>query len=204
MRKYVIVGVQGSGKGTQSQLLGADTGIVHISLGDMFRWHVAQHTKLGEEVRERMASGALIADDIAQRLITDRLAQHDWNYGFVIDGFPRDLEQARFYLANYDIDAVIHLELPDSEVWRRVEGRRRAAQCQTCGGPVAGQSAPREDDTADALAVRIREYHERIGPVLDEFRRKGEYVISVDASPAAEAVQQDIRSKLGLPPYKAA
>jgi adenylate kinase len=202
MRKYVIIGVQGSGKGTQSQLLGADTGIVHISLGDMFRWQVAQHTKLGGQIQDLMAAGGLVGDDITERLLAARLAEHDWNYGFVIDGFPRDLEQARFFLANYDIDAVIHLDLPDTEVWRRVEGRRRAAQCDNCGGPVTG--APRDDDTAEALKVRVREYHERSGPVLEEFRRKGEYVLTVDASPAPEAVQQEIRSKLGLPPYKAA
>jgi adenylate kinase len=204
MRKYVIIGVQGSGKGTQSQMLGDGTGIVHISLGDMFRWQVAQHTRLGGQIGDLMAAGGLVPDEIAQRLIGGRLAEHDWNYGFVIDGFPRSAGQATFLLARYDIDAVIHLELPDSEVWSRVEGRRRAAQCDNCGGPVVGQNAPRADDTAEALAVRIREYHERTGPVLEEFRRKGEYVISVDARPSPETVQQEIRSKLGLPPYKAA
>jgi adenylate kinase len=202
MRKYVITGVQGSGKGTQSQMLAADLDIVHISVGDMFRWHVSQHTRLGAEVGQLMATGQLVPDEVTQALVRDRLAEHDWNYGFVLDGFPRDAAQAEFFLANYDVDAVIHLDMPDSEVWRRVEKRRRAAQCDTCGAPVMTESGPREDDTAEAVSVRVREYHARTGPVLDLFRRKGEYVVTVDARPEAEAVQQEIRSKLGLPPYK--
>jgi adenylate kinase len=203
MRKYVIMGVQGSGKGTQSQLLASDLDIVHISVGDMFRDHVATHTKLGERVQRLMAAGELVPDETTQEMIAGRLAEHDWNYGFVIDGFPRDIEQARFFLASYDIDAVIHLDLPDDEVWGRVEQRRKAAQSDN-GGSETADSAPREDDTAKALAVRIRDYHAKTGPVLDEFRRKGEHVITVDARPEPEAVQQDIRSQLGLPPCKAA
>lgn len=203
MRKYVIMGVQGSGKGTQSQLLASDLAIVHISVGDMFREHVARHTQLGEQVQRLLAAGELVPDETTQEMIAGRLAEHDWNYGFVIDGFPRNAGQARFFLANYDADAVIHLDLPDSEVWARVEQRRKAAQGDSGGGPEPADSSPRDDDTAEALAVRIREYHANAEPVLDEFRRKGEYVITVDARPEPDAVQQDIRSKLGLPPYKA-
>ena len=138
MRKYVIMGVQGSGKGTQSSML-ADLDIVHISVGDLFRWHVAQHTKLGGQVRQLMAEGSLVPEEITRSVVRDRLDSHDWNYGFVLDGYPRDRAQAEFFLANYDIDAVIHLELPDGEVRRRVEERRRAAQCDACGGPVVAR-----------------------------------------------------------------
>jgi adenylate kinase len=200
MRKYVIMGVQGSGKGTQSGML-ADLDIVHISVGDLFRWHVAQHTKLGGQVRELMAQGKLVPDEVTRALVRDRLEQHDWNYGFILDGYPRDAVQAEFFLEHYDIDAVIHLDLPDSEVMNRVEERRRSAQCEACGGPVVA-SRPREDDTSQALAVRLRDYHSKTGPVLDLFRGKGEYVVSVDARPAPETVQQEIRTRLGLPAYK--
>ena len=200
MRKYVIMGVQGSGKGTQSSML-ADLDIVHISVGDLFRWHVAQHTKLGGQVRQLMAEGSLVPEEITRSVVRDRLDSHDWNYGFVLDGYPRDRAQAEFFLANYDIDAVIHLELPDSEVRRRVEERRRAAQCDACGGPVVA-SQPREDDTEEALVVRLRDYHSKTGPVVDLFRDKGECVVSVDARPAPEVVQQDIRTRLGLPAFR--
>lgn len=201
MRKYVIMGVQGSGKGTQSAML-ADLDIVHISVGDLFRWHVAQHTKLGGQVRRLMAEGRLVPDEITRPVVADRLDSHDWNYGFVLDGFPRDTAQAEHFLEHYDIDAVIHLDLPDSEVMNRVAERRRAAQCDACGGPVVASQQPREDDTDEALAVRLRDYHAKTGPVLDLFRGKGEHVVSVDARPAPEVVQQEIRARLGLPAYK--
>jgi adenylate kinase len=215
MRKYVIMGVQGSGKGTQSEMLASDLDLVHISVGDIFRWNVAHHTKMGAQVRRVMAAGELVSDDLAESVVQRRLAEHDWNYGFIIDGFPRNERQALFFLESYDIDAVINLDLPDSEVHRRVLGRRLCAKCgvdynlisdspavpgkcDSCGGQL---TAAREDDTEEALAVRLRDFHEKTGPVLNLFRRK-EYVISVDARPSKEAVQQEIRARLGLPPLK--
>ena len=212
MRKYVIMGVQGSGKGTQSQLLARDLDLVHISVGDIFRWNVQNHTKMGAQVRRTMAEGKLVGDDLAESVVRDRLTQHDWNYGCIIDGFPRSKRQAEFFLESYDIDGVIYLDMPDSEVRRRVMARRLCSscgmdynllanspevpgQCDVCGGELV----TREDDTEEALAVRLKEYHEKTDPVLDLFRRK-EYVITADARKPPEEVQQEIRQKLGLPP----
>lgn len=212
MRKYVIMGVQGSGKGTQAKLLARDLDLVHISVGDIFRWNVQNHTKMGAQVRRIMAEGRLVGDDLAESVVRDRLTQHDWNYGFIIDGFPRSRRQAEFFLESYDIDGVIYLDLPDSEVRRRVMARRLCSncgmdynllasspevpgKCDACGGDLV----PREDDTEEALAVRLKEYHEKTNPVLDLFRRK-EYVITVDARKPPEEVQQEIRKQLGLPP----
>ena len=215
MRKYVIMGVQGSGKGTQAQILAADLDIVHISVGDIFRWNVQNHTKMGAQVRRVMAAGELVGDDLAESVVRDRLTQHDWNYGFIIDGFPRSRPQAEFFLESYDIDGVVVLDLPDSEVRRRVLGRRLCAncgmdynlianspkvpgRCDTCGGELV----TREDDTEEALAVRLREYHREAESVLEIFRRK-EYVFVVDARPGPGAVQEQIRKCLNLPPYQA-
>ncbi len=214
MRKYVIMGVQGSGKGTQSAMLASDLDLVHIAVGDIFRWNVQNHTKLGAQVRRTMAAGELVNDDLAEGVVKDRLTQHDWNYGFIIDGFPRNERQAEFFLESYDIDGVIDLDLPDSEVRRRVLARRLCSgcgmdynlidssprekgKCDVCGGKLI----QREDDTEDALAVRLREYHGKTNPVLDIFRRK-EYVVTIDARPDKEEVQRAIRDALNLPPYK--
>ncbi|HEY2579140.1 MAG TPA: nucleoside monophosphate kinase [Streptosporangiaceae bacterium] len=214
MRKYVIMGVQGSGKGTQSTMLARDLDLVHISVGDIFRWNVQQHTKLGAQVRRTMAAGELVADEMVEDIVRERMTRHDWNYGFIIDGFPRNQRQAEFFLESYDIDGVIHLDLPDSEVRRRVLARRLCAgcgmdynliedspavpgKCDACGGDLVA----REDDTEEALAVRLRDYHEKTNPVLDVFRRK-EYVVTVDARPEPELVQQAIRNALALPPYQ--
>ncbi|MEV4678142.1 MULTISPECIES: adenylate kinase family protein [Actinomadura] len=211
MRKYVIIGAIGSGKGTQSGLLARDLDIVHISVGDIFRWHVKNHTKLGAQVRRTMAAGELVGDDLAESVVRQRLEQHDWNYGFVVDGFPRSRRQTEFFLESYDIDGVIHLDLPDAEVRRRVLGRRLCARCgmdynliadrptqegrcDVCGGELV----TREDDTPEALAERLRDYHAKTDPILELFGRK-EYVVTVDARPGIDEVQRTLRAKLGLP-----
>jgi len=214
MRKYVIMGVQGSGKGTQSALLAGDLDLVHISVGDIFRWNVQHHTKLGAQVRRTMAAGELVSDDLVEGVVKYRLSEHDWNYGFIIDGFPRNARQAEFFLESYDIDGVIHLELPDTEVQRRVLARRlcdscgmdynlieasprEEGRCDACGGKLV----QREDDTEKALAVRLRNYHGKTNPVLAIFGRK-EYVVSIDARPSKDEVQRAIRTALQLPPYR--
>src|SRR6476661_1983894 len=170
MHKYVIMGVQGSGKSVQAKLLASSLDLVHISVGDIFRWNVENHTKLGAQVRRIMAAGDLVDDELVEAIVQDRLRLHDWNFGFIVDGFPRNERQAEFFLESYDIDAVIHLDMPDSEVRRRVMARRLCSgcgmdynliqgrpqvegKCDVCGG----QLVTREDDTEEALVVRLRD-----------------------------------------------
>ncbi len=216
MRKYVMMGVQGSGKGTQSALLCEGLDMVHISVGDIFRWHVQQHTKLGAQIRRTMSAGELVSDDLVESVVRRRLDDHDWNYGFVVDGFPRNGRQAEFFMESFDIDGVIHLEIPDDEVRRRVLSRRLCpncgmdynliadrpeveGRCDICGHELI----TRADDTPEALDARLRDYHEKTRPVLELFRRK-EVVHDVDASPPAADVQAAVRATLGLPAYKPA
>lgn len=211
MRKYVIMGVQGSGKGTQGSMLCEAFGLEHISVGDIFRWNIAHHTKLGAQVRRLVDAGHLVSDDIVERVVRDRLEQHDWNHGFVIDGFPRNVPQAEFFLESYDIDAVIVLELSDEEVQRRVLSRRLCTGCgldynliahrpevpdvcDVCGGTLV----QREDDTPEALARRLSDYYTSTEPVIDVFGRK-ELVVRVDASPSKREVFDAIRGRLDLP-----
>jgi adenylate kinase len=212
MRKYIIMGVQGSGKGTQAKLLADAFDLEHISVGDILRWNVEHHTKLGAQVRRIVASGELVGDDLVEQVVRRRLDEHDWNYGFVVDGFPRNQPQARFFLESYDLDAVILLDLPDSLVERRVLSRRLCSRCgldynlissrpavpdvcDVCGGRLV----PRADDTADALRARLRDYHAKTRPVLELFRAK-EVVLEVDASQPAVDVQSEIRKRLGVAP----
>src|SRR5213593_2788205 len=119
MRKYVIMGIQGSGKGTHAKLLAEEFDLEHISVGDIFRWNVQHHTKMGALVRRIVASGHLVDDDLVETVVRDRLLVHDWHYGFVVDGFPRNERQVEFFLESYDIDGVILLDLPDTEVITR-------------------------------------------------------------------------------------
>jgi adenylate kinase len=211
MRKYIIMGVQGSGKGTQAKLLAEELDLEHISVGDIFRWNVQHHTKLGAQVRRSVAAGELVSDDLVETAVHRRLSEHDWNYGFIIDGFPRNARQAEFFLESYDIDGVILLELPDAEVTRRVLARRLCSgcgldynllgqrpetpdTCDVCGGKLV----TREDDNPEALAARLRDYHEKTRPIIELFQRK-EFVATVDATRPIDQVQVAIRAQLGLP-----
>ena len=212
MRKYIIMGVQGSGKGTQAKLLADVLDLEHISVGDIFRWNVEHHTKLGAQVRRSVAAGELVSDDLVETVVHRRLSEHDWNYGFIVDGFPRNQPQARFFLESYDLDAVILLDLPDDLVERRVLSRRLCSRCgldynlissrpavadvcDVCGG----QLVSRPDDTAEALRARLGDYHAKTRPVLELFRAK-EVVLEVDASQPAADVQSEIRKRLGVAP----
>ena len=215
MRKFIITGIQGSGKGTQAKLLAEDLELEHLSVGDIFRWNVQHRTKLGAQVKRIIAAGHLVDDDIVESIIRDRLASHDWNYGFIIDGFPRNAAQAEFFLESYDIDGVINLHLPDEEVQRRVLARRLCGQCgldynliahrpreddtcDVCGGRLLA----RDDDTPDALAIRLRDYHEKTRPLIEIFQRK-EFVATIDATRPVAEVQALIRERFGLPAVKA-
>ena len=160
MRKYIIMGVQGSGKGTQAKLLADVLDLEHISVGDIFRWNVEHHTKLGAQIRRSVAAGELVSDDLVDTVVHRRLSEHDWNYCFIIDGFPRNQPQARFFLESYDLDAVILLEVPDQLVRDRILSRRLCSEfgvdynlifhrpatagvCDVCGGELVA----RADDT---------------------------------------------------------
>jgi adenylate kinase len=210
VHKYIIMGVQGCGKGTQASMLARHLELVHISVGDIFRWHVQSHTKLGARIRRLTTAGELVADEIVEEVVKGRLEQHDWNYGFILDGFPRNLHQAAFFLESYNIDAVILIEVPDLVVLQRILNRRlcskcgldynlifhRPAQadiCDVCGG----QLVARADDTPDVIQARLRDYHGKTEPILELFRQK-DLVVVVDGTQPKDKVQEEIRSQLGL------
>ena len=210
MQKYVIMGIQGCGKGTQAKLLAKEYNLTHIAVGDIFRWNVQSHTKLAARIKRIVADGQLVDDEIVAEIVHQRLSDHDWNYGFILDGFPRNATQAGFFLENYDIDAVINIELPNEVVMKRVLSRRLcekcgldynlihhrpavADTCDVCGGKLIA----RPDDHQDAVQNRITDFHEMTAPVLDIFAGK-ELVVTVDGTQSIELVQTEIRSKLNL------
>ena len=210
MHKYVIMGIQGCGKGTQAKMLAKDFDLVHISVGDIFRWHIQTHTKLAARIGRFTTAGELVPDDVVEEIVRARLDQHDWNYGFILDGFPRNRRQAEFFLESYDIDAVVQIDLADEIVRDRVLNRRL---CGTCGldynlifhrpavpdicDVCGGQLGTRADDTREALGARLRDYHTKTVPILELFKRK-ELVVEIDGSNPVGDVQDEIRCKLGL------
>ena len=211
MRKYVIMGPQGSGKGTQAKLLCQELDLVHVSTGDLMRWNVQNHTRLGARVQRIMAAGQLVPDELTEDMVRARLDMHDWNYGFVLDGFPRNAAQARWFSERWDVDAVILVDIPDAVVLERGLARRLCCQCgrdfnllhhrpavaDTCD-VCRGRLVSRPDDTLDGLSARLADYHAQTRPVLELFARK-ERVVVVDGTSPIEVVQAEIRQHLGLP-----
>ena len=210
MHKYIIMGPAGSGKGTQAKLLCKGYDLVHISVGDMFRWHIGNKTKIGSKVQRYMSQGRLVPDEMVADVVKERLDVHDWRYGFVLDGFPRNGPQAEFFLENFDINAVIALQLSEQGAIERMQSRRL---CQGCGldynliqlrpkvadvcDNCGGRLVPRDDDTPEAIQKRLADYREKTAPILDLLKEK-ELIVNVDATPPPDVVQAEMRKSLGL------
>jgi len=189
MQKFIIIGPQGSGKGTQAELLAEHYEFVHISIGDIFRWHVGHHTKLGARINRITTDGLLVSDDIVATVVRERLELHDWNYGFILDGFPRTRPQALYLFENWNLDRAIYLDLPDEIVRDRVMNRARVGQ--------GSGFTKRADDNPEALTTRLREYHEKTRPLLDLFEER-QMLITIDANRPIDAVYASIVDALGL------
>ena len=210
MHKYIIMGPQGSGKGTQAKLLKKDFALSHFSVGDIFRWHVQSHTKLAARIKRLIDAGELVPDEIVETIIRRRLDEHDWNYGFILDGFPRNVEQAQFFLESYGIDRVIHVDVSRKVTLERALARRICGRCgldynlifhrpeepdtcDVCGGPLIA----RPDDNEQALRQRLEDFAQKTVPAIELFEQKG-LVLRVDGTKDREAVQAEIRAGLGL------
>jgi adenylate kinase len=185
----VLLGKQGAGKGTQAARLGEHFDIAHVSTGDMFRTMAAMGTAHGLEAKRYMDDGDLVPDDLTIGIVEECLAPGGpLADGFVLDGFPRNLNQAReldVILDGRPLDLAINLEVPRDIVLDRLAGRRVCENCQrvyhvkmppavdwicdTCGGRVVH----RDDDTEEAIDRRLELYEEQTVPIIDYYRDRG-------------------------------
>ena len=166
----LILGPQGSGKGTQAKRIAGEYGVAHVSTGDILRAEVAAGAALGLQVKSVMDAGKLVSDDLIVALIRERIAAPDARAGFVLDGFPRTVDQAaaldRLLEGNGKvISAVVNLSVPDSALIDRLAGR-------------SGQEK-RSDDRQETVLERLRVYHEKTEP-LAEFYRGRRLLTDVD------------------------
>lgn len=184
----LVLGPQGSGKGTQAKLLADDLGIPHVSTGDMFRAAIAQGTELGGKVEPILAAGELVPDELTVALIRERLAEPDAANGFVLDGFPRNLAQAEaldHMLSGIGraLDAVLFFDLSDEIATERMLGR--------------AEQEGRADDTLEVIARRLAIYHEQTAPVVEHYRAAGR-LVPLHAARSIEEVATEIQEALEL------
>jgi adenylate kinase len=217
--RIILLGPPGSGKGTQSQRLVERVGIPQISTGDLLRAAVAKGTALGLRAKAAMDAGGLVDDEVVLDMIRERLAERDAQPGFILDGFPRNLAQARaldgmLKALGKPLDAVVLMDVDYGELARRISGRRT---CQDCGRvfnvftspPAEGETCPktsaphrlfqRSDDNEGAVAERLRVYDEKTRPLVDFYRRQG-LLRTIQAAGNVEDVASRLRAALETPP----
>jgi adenylate kinase len=160
--KLILLGPPGAGKGTQSQIIAQKAGIPQLSTGDMLRAAVKAGTPVGLKAKAIMAAGGLVSDAIVIGIIADRITEPDCAKGFILDGFPRTLQQAAaldnlLKVKNLHLDAVIELKVDDAVLASRIENRAR--ETLAAGGTV------RADDNAEALRTRLMAYYRETAPL---------------------------------------
>lgn len=203
--RIALLGPQGSGKGTQGDLLAAAFGLPIISTGELFRQQAAQRTLLGEQIASYINQGKLVPDEIANTLVEQRLTTSDCTSGFIIDGFPRTMSQVLVAEQLFTFTHVILIHIDDHEALRRIAGRlrctgcgagynaaarppRQAGVCDHCGGIVATR---RDDHEHSALQRRLNTYREQITPIIEYYRQHGILTI-INGQQSIADVQRDI------------
>lgn len=199
----IIFGPPGSGKGTYATRLKTILGTTPIAMGDIFREAIKQGTPLGKKVENYVKSGQLVPDDVVIEVLKEKISEEECRTGFILDGFPRTIEQAETLERAAKIDAVINLQLPEWIIVARLSSRRickncgaiynvlhlqpkKEGICDVCGGPLY----QREDDTEKVIRERIKVYEKQTQPLLEYYKDKVPFV--------------NFKCKeLGMPPEKA-
>lgn len=177
--KLVLTGIQGSGKSTQGNMLEKQLGLPYLSTGHIFRQIAKEKTTLGRYIKTVMNAGALIPDDKTIEIVNSYLSRPEYKRGYIMDGFPRTIEQAKRFKNH--VDHVIYIEIPDKEALWRLAYR---------------DDSDRDDNTIQALRKRIESFHKHTEPVL-EFYRKKKKVVEIDGTQSIEEVNDEILKSLG-------
>ena len=213
--KIILLGAPGAGKGTQAQFLTKAFDIPQISTGDMLRAAIKAGTELGKLAKSFMDAGKLVTDEIIIGLVKERITEDDCKNGFLLDGFPRTIAQAdALKEAGVAIDAVIEIDVPDSEIVSRMSGRRaHLASGRTYHviynppkvegkDDVTGEDlVQRDDDKEEVVQDRLRVYHEQTAPLIGYYTAEAENnsavkYIRIDGTQPIDTVQTTILSAL--------
>ena len=193
MKNIMFIAPPAAGKGTQAERVVEKYHIPHISTGDILREISKEDSEIGEYVRETLASGKLVKDEITYQLIEDRLKKDDCKNGFIIDGFPRNLDQANEYdkileRLNYEVGNVILIDIDKEILEKRITGRRL---CEKCGAiynindenmtpkvesvcdDCGGKLYQRSDDNLESFQTRYQTYLDKTEPIIDHYKKQG-------------------------------
>ena len=191
--RLVLVGPPGAGKGTQAEIIADELGVPKISTGDIFRANVSGGTELGLEAKRYMDAGDLVPDEVTNKMVADRLAQDDARGGFLLDGYPRNTEQAGVLDRLLDergetLDLALELTVDEEEVVRRLSGRRVSKSTGKVyhldfdppPDPDSDDLYQRSDDQPETIKNRLKVYAEQTAPIIDYYAARGR-LVKIDA-----------------------
>lgn len=194
-----IMGIQGCGKGTQSKRLVEKYKIKHLSTGDLFRAHIQNNTETGKKIKQYLNDGELVPDSI----VFDVLEKEIDGKGFILDGFPRNVSQAKYLLSKYPLDKVIYLNLDKDLAVARISARQRCENCnidyslinkpkkENICNKCSSALSRRADDEPDTVNIRLSKYFEKTMVLTDFFKKKG-LLLSVDANQSPDLIFEQI------------
>jgi adenylate kinase len=202
----LILGPQGSGKGTQAKLISERFKVPHISTGDMFRENISNKTKLGKKAEAFIRSGQLVPDGLTIALVKNRLSRLDAKSGYILDGFPRNDSQAEALDKITKVEYVLNINLDDEIAVKRISSRRT---CEKCGAiysaitdniengciKCGGNLIIRADDTPKAVMDRLAIYHNKTKPLIDYYIKK-KILIQIDGDRSVDDIFSEIEKKL--------
>ncbi len=201
--KLVMLGPQGSGKGTQAEMLSKKFNIPHVSTGDIFRENIKNQTNLGKEITSYVNSGKLVPSEVTNKVMENELKKGKYNKGYVLDGYPRDMQQAEFLDKIDEIDFAVLVDISDKETIKRLSSRRQCIKCGKIYGSVnleegqkeckecGGELIQREDDKPEAIKKRLEEYHNKTKPLINFYEEKCK-LKKIDGEQSIEKVNGDI------------
>ena len=205
----ILMGLPGAGKGTQASEIVKKFPIPHISTGDMFRKAIKDETDLGKEAKSYMDRGELVPDEVTVGIVKERISEDDAKKGFLLDGFPRTIDQAEslnqiMSELDREIDAVINIEVPEEELMNRLTGRRICEKCGTTYHLVfnppkvdgicdidGGKLYQREDDNPETVSNRLSVNVKQSKPILEYYNNKG-VLKNIDGSKDIDEVTKDV------------